>query len=102
MALSVLEGGRATLSSELECLANVLAHIATNDEEHWRHEVFGSRGMVDAKFAGWTYHFKSNMLAKISDESYKAVLRNLQALFFPNGGNKTDVTVNEFLEALEV
>lgn len=58
--------------------------------------------MVDAKFAGWTHRFESNMIPKISDESYKAVIRNLRALFFPNGGYRTDVTVNEFLEALKV
>lgn len=102
MAISTLQGEPATLSSELESLMNVLAHISTDDMLHWRHEPFGSIGMIDAKYGGWTFHFESNMMAKITDKVYASVVRKLQSLFFPNWRNRTNVTVDEFLEALKI
>lgn len=54
---------------------NVLAHIATNDMLHWRHEPFGSIGMIDAKYGGWTFHFESNMMAKITNKVYADIIR---------------------------
>jgi hypothetical protein len=97
MALSVLQGGRATLASELESLAHVLARIATSDGLHWRHEAFESIGRIDAKYAGWTLHFESKMLLRIEEEVFKTVINNLQRLFFPSRNYREDVTLEEFL-----
>lgn len=101
MALSVLLGKGATLSSELESIAHVLAVIATDDHVHWHHELFGTSGMVDAKYTGWTLHFETKMLPRIENETYKTVISNLQRLFFPKRFYNENVGLKEFLEALQ-
>ena len=99
-AVSTLDGGPHTLSTELETLFNVMLYTLSGGVLHWRglshkhpHLITVRRG---AMLQDW---FERVILKRIDKECWPA-LEHLRALFFPDRGYRTDVSCQEFLNAL--
>ena len=99
-AVSTLDGGPHTLSSELETLFNVMLYTLSGGVLHWRglskehhHLITVRRG---AMLEGW---FERVMLKRVEKQCWPA-LQRLRGVFFPDGGYRTDVSSQEFLDAL--
>ena len=100
-AISVLDGGLHTVSTELESLFNVMLYIVRGGHLPWAHFQKEDVNHISLRMGSVLSegHFERAMLAGVGQEFWPA-LKALRSLFFPHGECRRDVSCQEFLDAL--
>ena len=99
-AFSTLDGGPHTLSSELEALFNVMLYILSGGVLHWQDMAQEDPHLLDVRRGAMSdILFERDVLKRVEKECWPA-LQRFRAVFFPEGGYRTDVSCQDFLNAL--
>ena len=101
MAVSTLDGEFHTLSSELETLFNVMLYTLSGGVLHWRGLEPEHHHLITVRRGAMLQDcFERVILKRVDEKGCWPALERLRALFFPSGGYRTDVSCQEFLDAL--
>ncbi len=100
-AVSTLRDEPHTLSSELETLFNVMLYTLSGGVLEWQRMKGEHLHLMSAARIGSMYEdlFERVVLERVERECWPA-LQRLRAVFFPRGKFRTDVSCQDFLDAL--